>query len=422
MIALLACAASVPSAEDSRPEPNVLPDGPGSEYGGDSDDLFDPQTIHRFVVTTESDDWEGIVEHPEKEEYIRATVELGDVRVEDVGVRFKGSWGSLFWCADGTMDCDKLNLKFDFHEYDEEQRFYELKKLNFHAMEVDDSNMREHLAYKVWRDAGVPASRTGWATLEVNGEDLGLFLLVEQVDGRFTRHRWGSEGEGDLYKEVWLTETSVEAWRAGLESNREESPTPERMVEMAEALSATTDEDFVAVLSEWMDPAALTRFLAALELTGSFDSITAFYCAWGACNNHNYFWYDKGDEIVLIPWDMDRSFAVPVPLFDTHGLSNWHEESDCERIDVFGIQALPPSCDPFFELARATTLVEDYQADLDDIHAGAASLESLETEIDRLEVFLAEAVADDPVGPTQAEWRAGVDDLRGDIADLTGRY
>ncbi|MCP4804924.1 MAG: hypothetical protein GY913_16660 [Proteobacteria bacterium] len=421
----LACTATIPQVEPPEGQDSDAPvvedtgEEPDLHFGGDSEEIFAPETIHRFVVTTTDADWAWLQDHAGDEEYVEATVELDGLVVEDVGLRFKGSWGSLFWCVDGTLDCDKLNLKLDFAEYEPEQRFFDLKKLNFHAMEIDDSNTREHLAYTVWRDAGIPASRTGWATLEVNGEEMGLFLLVEQVDGRFTRHRWGDEGEGDLYKDVWFSETSTNGWESGLETNTDESPTPERMAGMAQDLAGS--DDFLATLEQYTDPDAINRFLAVSELTGSFDSIEAFYCGWGDCGNHNFFVYDKGDEVVLIAWDMDRSYDVPVPLFDVEEIPRWYEDSDCERIRVgFGVDVLPPPCDPFFQ--GFAPMSETYDAQIQDLREGPAELEALLAEVDRVEELIRTEVEADPHGPSVAEWEASLSDFRSDLAELDGRY
>ena len=428
MLLLLACTGvsiEVPLDSDVVPVETATPDTdePQNHLGGESAEIFDDEVIHRLVVTTDASDWTGIQNDPASERYIRATVQLGEVQVEDVGLRFKGSWGSLFWCADGTLDCDKLNLKLDFHEYESEQRFYGLKKLNLHAMEVDDANMREHLAYTVWRGAGVPAPRTGWTTVVVNGEEMGLFLLVEQVDGRFTRDRWDDAGEGDLYKEVWLTETSTSGWREGLVSNRDESPTPERMAEMATELTTSDGDAFEDALDRWMDREELASFLAAMELTGSFDSIAAFYCGgWGGCGNHNFFWYDTGDRVRLIPWDMDRSYDVPVPLFESHDVPHWTETAPCEPVTaLMGLQVMPPGCDPFLKRLQPV-LTEDYLAAIQTLRDGPASLASLTSEVDRLELLLRDAVAADPHGPSMDEWSTALTDLRSDLQTLDARY
>ena len=427
MVLLLACtppSLEVPLDSDVVRVETAVPDSgePDSKLGGESSEIFDSEVMHRLVVTTEPGDWTAIQNDPASERYIRATVQLGDVVAEDVGLRFKGSWGSLFWCADGTLQCDKLNLKLDFHEYETEQRFFGLKKLNLHAMEVDDANMREHLAYTVWRGAGVPAPRTGWTTLAVNGEEMGLFLLVEQVDGRFTRDRW-EDGDGDLYKEVWLTETDASGWRQGLVTNRDESPTPARMAEMARDLTTTDGDDFEQALDRWMDREELARFLAAMELTGSFDSVAAFYCGgWGGCENHNFFWYDTGALVRLIPWDMDRSYDVPVPLFESHDVPHWTETAPCEPVTaLMGLQVMPPGCDPFLKRLQPV-LTDDYLAAIQTLRGGPASLATLTAEVDRLELFLQDAVAADPHGPSIDDWSASVKDLRADLLTLDARY
>lgn len=423
MWALLACSPTVPVTEappDAHVEPDSEPPEDALHVGGESDEIFADEVVHRFVVTTTDADWAWLQDNAADETYIPAHVELDGVVLDDVGLRFKGSYGSLFWCVDGTIDCDKLNLKLDFAEYAPEQRFYDLKKLNFHAMEIDDSNTREHLAYTVWRGAGVPASRTGWATLQVNDDDLGLFLLVEQVDGRFTRHRWGKEGEGDLYKDVWFTQTSADAWERGLETNTDESPTPEKMAAMVQGFADASDEDFLSVLGASIDPESITRFLAVSQVTGSFDSVEAFYCGWSDCSNHNFFVYDKGDEVVLLPWDMDRSYAVPVPLFEVHGVPRWHEPSDCSTMTViYGIEVLPPSCDPFFQ--RLAPMAETYETQIQEVHEGPAELSSLLAEVDRVEALIRPYVEADPHGPTVAEWEASLADFRQDLADLDAR-
>ena len=130
ILALLACdplSADAPPLEETD-TPSDSPIEEDLDFGGDSEELFDDAVVHAIEVTADPSDWARIQANPENEQYIRVTVEMGDVRVEDVGLRFKGSWGSLYWCADGTLDCDKLNLKLDFHEYRDEQRFYEVKK------------------------------------------------------------------------------------------------------------------------------------------------------------------------------------------------------------------------------------------------------------------------------------------------------
>ena len=46
-------------------------------------------------------------------------------------------------------------MKLSFNKYDDDQRFYGMKKMNLHAMMNDNSLMRECLAYTLYRTMGV---------------------------------------------------------------------------------------------------------------------------------------------------------------------------------------------------------------------------------------------------------------------------
>jgi len=46
----------------------------------------------------------------------------------------------------------------------------------------------------------VPASRHTYAKLALNATYMGLFSVVEQVDKRFLKDRFGDNDEGNLYK------------------------------------------------------------------------------------------------------------------------------------------------------------------------------------------------------------------------------
>ena len=54
-----------------------------------------------------------------------------------------------------------------------------LKKLTLNNMVQDGSMVHETLAYQTFRAAGVPAPRTGYAFVRVNGEPYGVYLNLE---------------------------------------------------------------------------------------------------------------------------------------------------------------------------------------------------------------------------------------------------
>ena len=80
------------------------------------------------------------------------------------------------------------------------QRLLGFERFNLHNMIHDPSMMSEELAYGMFRDAGLPASRTGFAWLEINGSTYGLYSLIETVDDDFLDDRFES-GDGNLYED-----------------------------------------------------------------------------------------------------------------------------------------------------------------------------------------------------------------------------
>ena len=59
-------------------------------------------------------------------------------------------------------------------------------------MVQDTSMIHERLAYEAFRSVGVPSPRTGYAYLEVNGEDFGLHLNIETTDDVALEKRLGA--------------------------------------------------------------------------------------------------------------------------------------------------------------------------------------------------------------------------------------
>ena len=117
-----------------------------------------------------------------------------------------------------------------------EEKFFGLKKIQLHSQNLDDSQMRERLAYWLFREMGVPAPRSIHARLLINGEYVGLFALTEQIDGRFTRYNY-DDGKGNLYKEIWpITENaqpqSEQTFLSNLKTNEDDNPSVELILSL----------------------------------------------------------------------------------------------------------------------------------------------------------------------------------------------
>lgn len=91
-----------------------------------------------------------------------------------VEVRLKGSEGGSF-----RKLSEKPGFKLKFKKTD---AVLGLRKMTLNNMVQDPSMLHETLAYASFRAAGVPASRTGFAYVRLNGDDIGTYLDLENLD------------------------------------------------------------------------------------------------------------------------------------------------------------------------------------------------------------------------------------------------
>src|SRR5438105_897082 len=125
--------------------------------------------------------------------FVKATVTIDGQRLVDVGLRMKGN--SSYSSAEKTLH---VPLKIDFNRFVHGQHFQGLSTLNLHNNAFDKSQMREHLAYQVFREAGLPASRTSYAKVfltmpgKYDHKEIGLYSIVEEVDRDFLKSRFPS--------------------------------------------------------------------------------------------------------------------------------------------------------------------------------------------------------------------------------------
>ena len=193
--------------------------------------VFDPLVVRQYEIEVAPDDWERIKRFPVKEQYIRGKLTVEGHTYEPIGLRFKGARGSLYGCFhccstsetlescpgpeqacydDGGMlsmsRCAKLSMKIDFDNDWGKAHFAGLDRLNLHAPPVDQTaGLRERLGYYVFAQAGVIAPRTASGTFKINGEDVGIYSLVEAPSNAFVKDAFGDKEPGNLYKQRWPT-------------------------------------------------------------------------------------------------------------------------------------------------------------------------------------------------------------------------
>ncbi|GJM39473.1 MAG: hypothetical protein DHS20C19_28400 [Acidimicrobiales bacterium] len=420
------------TSEDSR---NV-----GVESGvPDGSLLFDQDELHTFEISLSEENLAIIDADPSAEEYVEGEVTFGG-ETRTVGIRYKGSIGAWVNCLEGTQIsggiqsifnpsgakvCTKLSIKVKINWQNADDEWHGQRKFQFHSMNLDQTQMHDRLGYWLFAEMGVPAPRATHARIMLNGEFLGLFSLVEQIDGRFTRQNF-EDGTGNLYKEVWPLDgegrpVSVGAYEAGLKTNENDDPSFALVQEFAEAIT-DPNADAAAVVADWMDVEETLAYFAVERTIRHDDSLSHWRC-FGPCTTHNFFVYEdpSNERFHVIPWDLDNSFQTIrsagfnaiLEVADDFGETS----GDCEPFNYLGSMQRSAACDPI--IGAVATYTDEYRAVLDEFLAGPFSVERTDEVLDRWTAQIAEATAEaaathDDALPV-AVWEAGVAALREDL-------
>lgn len=307
MILLLALACT-PETTDSDSDPAgtfswVLPEDVGTENVGgffgpeEQDEIFDDVDLAQFELEIDDDD----VRKLEREvkggdhQWVPATMIYKGVRYENIGVRLKGENSFL------PFD-EKPSLKLKFDKFQDGLRFAGLKELTLNNMSNDYSMMHERVAYRLMREAGIPASRCSHVTLTVNGENYGLYAGLEGVDKRMIE-RWRSD-QGSMF-EVW----DVDFYDFYVNDFQVEFGEDDRthIQGAADAMERSGSGQAMIALADHMDVDQFVRFFAAESVIGQFDSYP-----FGNPGDDAHIYVDPDiDRLIWLPHGMDETFYSP---------------------------------------------------------------------------------------------------------------
>jgi spore coat protein CotH len=286
-----------PPIEDNDEGVVSLPEPGDGYYSEPSDYVYDDQVVHVVELTMTEEAIQSL-NRSGRTNYEEAQFAFNGEDFGAVGIRLKG--GSTYQTFNGKPG---LKIKFDWEEADgtdEEERFYEVRRMNMHAMYYDVSALAENLAYVFFRAAGVPAPRTGYARLFVNGEDYGLYDLVEPIEDEFLAI-WFSSNDGNLYEGV-----SCDLNRCTcLDAEEYDEGNDDALLEWCDALG-TYGDDWDTLVEEYMVMDRFTGFLAMEMALGHWDSYSY------NLNNYRFYHDPEEDNWTIIPWSTDLAFGHSV--------------------------------------------------------------------------------------------------------------
>lgn len=277
-------------------------EGGASTVVRDGDELFGERVIPRFELELDAAARAALRAQPK--EWVRGTFRYAGETYADVAVRLKGNRS-----RQGLDGKPSFKIRFDKHV--PRRRFRGRRELVLNNLVEDPTMVREALAYRLHRELGVAAPRTGWAQLRVDGEDFGLYLNVEAVNKQLLERSFGDgRGDGTLYEGEFGCDLFPDD-AARFEQDGGDDEQHADLIELARLTHA--DPARLLAADGPLDLERVVAFLAVSNVVGDFD---------GYRHAHNYRLYHapEGGRWSFLPWGLDRTFKRHLAATDSGGL------------------------------------------------------------------------------------------------------
>lgn len=212
--------------------------------------------------------------------------------------------------------------------------FLGLRKLTLNNMVEDPSMVHETLSYTLHRGLGVPAARTGFVYLRLNGEDFGVYMNVENYDDVAMAKKLGGF-DGDV-QHVYEGENGADVNPELLGSFEvDEGPDDIGDLEaLAEAVGDESSQPWSTVVGAHADLEEMTRMWAAEKYSGQLDGYAG---GPGPDHPNNYYLATGPDGLFrMLPWGQDETWKEENHLpFDGEAgvmFENCLADSGCEAL------------------------------------------------------------------------------------------
>jgi spore coat protein H len=222
---------------------------------------------------------------------VSATVREGNLVWTNVALHLKGAAGSF-----RPVDTNPA-LTLNFDKFVDGQRFHGLQKISLNNSVQDPGYLSEKLCREVFAAAGVPVPRSDYAMVELNGRQLGLYVLAEGWNKQFLK-RYFQNVDGNLYDGAF-----------GRDINQvlpvNSGKNPEDQSELQALYAACTNRNL---------PARLTQLEKLLDLDCFYSLLALDTMMWNwdgyAINKNNYrLFHDRGSgRLVFMPHGLDQMF------------------------------------------------------------------------------------------------------------------
>ena len=256
--------------------------------------VFDPTAISKIELNHPAGSPWLTFDYLNSETYRPANIKITlagkkAVTINNVGLRLKGQ---------ASRYDPKFPMKVKFDAFVKGQNFLGLKRMTLNNMVQDPSFVHEATAYKLYRAAGVPAPRTGYSKVSVEGFYMGLYLNIESIDKVFAK-RW-YKSTGHIYSGPYncdvipnntcYTASTGDAVRTDLNN--------------AGDASLLHGAAWWTAINNVADMNRVIRLMATDIFMSNWDGYS------DAVQNNHFAHFDQDSKLTIIPWGLDQTFTT----------------------------------------------------------------------------------------------------------------
>jgi spore coat protein CotH len=334
-------------------------------------DLFDDTVVHEIAVLISEQDQEKMMttyQETGEKDYFSADVIIDGVRINNVGIRLKGSaslrsLGGMrgkerFGGGDAGLGEDRPRqndlpappadgeentfapgrrpmggggmpmgggavptgggsetkapymIKFDEYVKGQQYQGYAKIALRTYGPSYDAAQLQEPVSNYVFNSAGVPIAETAYISLQLNDDEPQLYSIAEEPDQVYI-DRILPDSDGVLYK---VQQGGNSFTYLGKDPTLYDSVFSQEtavndadlapLIEFMRFVTESTNEEFARDLPQWLDVDAFAAYLAVNNLLVNYDSLA------GMGNNY-YLYYDENEEqFTILAWDTNESLGT----------------------------------------------------------------------------------------------------------------
>ncbi len=341
--------------------------------------------IKTINIYCSQDSFKYIYDNPLQDYYIHVAVEYDGQTWPSIPMRIRG---------DSSRGYPKKSLKLQFPEKFDDWG----DTINLNAEYRDLGYFRSTVSSRLYRDTGHPCFRTEHFSVYLNGEYLGLYVRIENIDNYFLKH-WDLDVDGNLYKAykdgACLSVYDDVEYHWEKKTNKSAPFTD--LKELIRDINTVKDGDFYQFLQNTFDYKSLINAFAVNMMISN-----------GSTYYHNYYLYhdtEKSNKWMYLPWDMDLSLSP-------YGINYaYHRSSGMWTVD-----------NPLLERAiLCTPVLDDIQTRIDELAATWINSEHVTPIMDSLAAVIQDDVSRDTTDNVESldVWTKAIDN---DKAFISSRY